>query len=139
MGSVRPHLRGGGGAYPIWPTGASTPFPGQNEGTPSQVKTGGYPIPGQDGGYPIPGQNRGVPPSQVRRGTQSQVRMGVPHPRSGWGGGGYPGYPQAGWGIPLFRCQVPYWNSMVCTCYAVGGMPLVLMQEDFSCLHSLFT
>ena len=86
---------------------------------------------------------------------------GYSHLRSGWGAGGLPlsqvrtglppsaGYPPlAGWGTLIRRVgyppvQVadqdggyPNWNSIACTCYAAGGMPLGFSQEDF--LSNLF-
>ena len=79
---------------------------------------------GLGGGYPFPGPGGGVPPSQVQVG------------RAGPGGEGR-GYPflGPGKGVPPSQVQVegttPNWNSIACTCYAVGGMPLVFMQEDF--------
>ena len=86
------------------------------------------------GGYPFPGRGGGVAPSQIR--------MGVPLPKSDRGnplpdlGRGTPiltwdldgGYPvqvpgqDRGWGTP-------YWNSIACTSYMVGGIPLVFMQD----------
>ena len=78
------------------------------------------PIPGQDGGYPIPDQD-GVPPTISRMGY---------HPMAGWG------YSlSAGWGDPPSQVKTggstPNWNSIACTCYAAGGMPLAFTQEDF--------
>ena len=119
------------GDIPIWPTGGN-PIPGENEGVPSsQVRTGGIPPSQVRTGYPLPRSGQGTP---------SQVRLrGTPHPgpRSGWGVPGVPpasriGYPPAaGWGTPpSSRSQVrtggetPNWNSMACTCYAAGGIPL---------------
>ena len=129
-----------------------TSFPGQDGGgggvcvphcrsewrvPPSQVRMGGnagYPIPGQNGGYSLPRSGLGVPPSQIRMGEGTESRSGR---------GGYP--PSAGWGVTLsagwgtHSCPgprsgqggTPNWNSMTCTCYAVGGMPLAFTQEDF--------
>ena len=53
------------------------------------------------------------------------------------GKGGVPPHPWMGWGVPLSRSDpmgaggTPYGNSIVCTYYAVGGMPLAFTQEDF--------
>ena len=87
---------------------------------PHQVLTGGYPILPNQGGHTHPSQ-LGDTPIVPEGGTplsRSQVRMGVPPPsrsglRSGWGGG------------------YPNWNSIACTCYAAGSMPLTFTQEDF--------
>ena len=92
-----------------------TPFSGHDGGgvphsrfgippIPVQVRTGGTPFPGQDreGALPLPlSVGWGTPPQ-----SRSQVRRG----------GG-----TSNWN----------WNSMACTCYAVGGMPLAFTQEDF--------
>ena len=105
------------------------------------MRGGEYLHPKTDGGgYHIPGQARGTPhlrsgqegtPSQVRMGgTPSQVRTGgspcqqdegTPH----WQDGvtPHPG-PRSGQGHPN-------WSSIVCTCYASGGMPFAFTQEDF--------
>ena len=58
------------------------------------------------------GQDGGVPPVQVG----SQVGTGgvPPVPGQDRGAGGY-----------------PIQNSIACTCYAAGGMPLAFTQEDF--------
>ena len=65
------------------------------------------------------------------------------------GGGGGRGYshPDMEWGIPdiQVRSQVrmggtPKWNSIACTWYAAGGMPLqalALRQEDFLVLKTI--
>ena len=67
--------------------GGGYPVPGLG-GTPSQV-WGGYPIPGLDRGIPHPrsGKGGGVIPSQVWTGvSHPRSGWGIPHPRSGWGG-----------------------------------------------------
>ena len=88
-------------------------------GTPSQVWVGGYPIPGLGGG--------------------------LPHPRSGWWGGGVPGVPSGQvWMVGGYLGYSPparsRWgnlpppirqSSIASTCYTAGGMPLAFMQEDF--------
>ena len=115
---------------------------------------GGYPVPRSRWGYPFPGPGRG------RWGryplVRSDIRMGVgqgrgwgdtpPHPGQipgqGWvpliqvrsqdGGGGRAGVGQ----VPPSRSDprmggTPYWNSIACTCYTAGSMPLAFTQEDF--------
>ena len=116
------HFGGGVGGTPsqVW-KGLGVPHPrsGRGGGRVSQPKVwmeGGYPIPGLDGGYPIPGLDRvggaqGTP-SSPGWGTSHQ-QDGVP-PCPGQDGGGYLN-----------------WNSMACTCYAAGGMPLAFTQEEF--------
>ena len=105
---------------------------------------GGTPIlPNQGGRYSHPSQlRRGVPSSQVRMGGV------IPHPRSGHGVSlsqiwamGYPhprswDTPIPGWGyypdqVPGQEGGTPNWNSIGCTCYTAGGMPLAFTQEDF--------
>ena len=116
------------------------------EGTPSQVWIGGgYPFPGLDGmgvspsdvwmgGTPFPGLDWGYPLQMVWVGdTPSQVRTGRHLSRTGWV---YP-HPDLGRGpLPPRRSGprvggTPYHNSLTCSCYAVGGMPLAFTQEDF--------
>ena len=121
----------------------------------------GYPIWGQDGGYPhlrsgwgvppfqvrmgsnpIPGQDWGVPPFQVRTGvSQSQFRkggyiisdlMGVPHPRSGWGGG----TPISGQdrGVPHLRSDGGYSHSRSAWGFPIlpkGGYPYTRSQWGY--------
>ena len=117
-----------------------TPFPGQDgesrsgwgEGTPSQVRTVG------EGGLTLPR------PGWGDGGTPSQVRTGVPGVPLHQQDGVPPTLLSAGWvtpppphqqdGVPpLCRSQVrtggtPNWNSMACSCYAAGGVPLTLVQ-----------
>ena len=79
----------------------------------------------------------GVPPYQVQAGGRRDPQPGqIP----GQGGRGYPHPGQIlRWGdgeYPPSRSDhrmggTPYWNSITCTCYAVGGMPLAFTQEDF--------
>ena len=134
---VSSHLHEGGGGYnhPVDGGGegttiqlmggttiqlmGATPFSGPGRGVPtSQVQPGGYPFPGPAGG-----------------GGQYQVRS----QDGGWGG--YPSGQIPGWGVgwvPPYQGQIlecggntPCWNSIVCTCYTAGGMPLAFTQEDF--------
>ena len=80
--------------------------------------------------YPLPRSRwgAGVTPSQVRMGgTPSQVRMGRGYPFLGQDRGGTQSKVRAGRGGGVS----PNWNSIVCTCYAAGGMPLAFTQEDF--------
>ena len=121
-------------------------------GTPSQVWMVGVPHPGLDGGTPWLGlYGREVP----RVHPHHQDLAGVP-PTLGWGTPNlrwstphhqdltgvpptiktWPGYPHPGMGYP------PRQSSIASTCYAVGGMPLAFMQEDFlvrAFLHRLTT
>ena len=80
---------------------------------------GGKVTPSTDWGGPPSDPNRGIPnPSQWEGGgTLSQVTMGrgTPIPGQDWGKGG----------------GTPNWNSIACTCYAVGSMPLAFTQEDY--------
>ena len=76
-----------------------------------------------------------VPPSTLNGGTPILPDGGYFHPMSGWGGVPQGTSPSAGWGTPQVRSQYrgtppPNWNSIVCTCYAAGGMPLVFIQEN---------
>ena len=74
------------------------------------------------------------------RGYPFLLDWGVPHP-SQWGyppskvrmGGGVPqGTPSCPGQVPGQEDGgTPNQNSTVCTCYAVGGMPLAFTQEDF--------
>ena len=66
------------------------------------------------------------------------VGGGVPHPRSGWGGGpvkdqdgGYPPHPRLDGVSPCPRLDGVPPISKVSTCYMAGSVPLALMQEDF--------
>ena len=76
-------------------------------------------------GYPIcwPGEGE-VPPSFLTGSTHpSQPR-------------GYPilpnrGFRMVGTPIPGQDEGTPSWNSIACTSYTAGGMPLSFMQEDF--------
>ena len=95
---------GGGGVPHLADRGYPLPRSGW-EGYPIQL-TGGTHFPGLDGGYPI-------------------QLMGVPLPRSGWGvphpadGGATPPAGGTPWqGLPTYQ------SSIVCTCYAAGGVPL---------------
>ena len=141
------HTTGGGthqvlmGVHPFFLMGGGTPsFP-----------TGGIPIlPSQVG--VLPSFLMRVPPSfltgdylDLRSGWEgtpiSGQDRGVSHPRSGWG---YPhrGIPPVltwpGMGYsPSPPVQVR--NSIACTRYAVGGMPLAFMQGDFLvCIDKLY-
>ena len=96
------------------------------------------------------------PPHKSPHTTHETVRMGGVRsdPRMGGGagqGGGWGGYPSPpgqmlgrgqGWGagqVPLPHPPrsdprtggTPYWNSIACTCYMAGSMPLAFLQEDF--------
>ena len=70
-------------------------------------------------------EGAGTPPSRSDPRTGGRSRAGTspaPHPGQipGWGrqgDGGAGGY--------------PYWNSIMCACYAAGGMSLAFTQEDF--------
>ena len=135
------------GTYPsvqVQGQDGSTPIPGQDGGTPLARRVTPYQ---EDGVPPIQVQVRiGVSPIG-RKGLPPPIgRMEVPpvkvpgqdrgyfHARSGWG---YP--PVSRMGIHPFRSGhrsgqgggTPNQNSIACTCYAVGGMPLAFMQEDF--------
>ena len=115
-GRVVPHLADGGG------------------GTPSQVQVGGYTHPR---GYPHPpGPGKGItPPPHLGR--------GIPPPGPGkW----VPplSRPEKGYSPPppiQVRSQdgggggTPNQNSIACTCYVAGGMPLAFTQEDFLVLN----
>ena len=85
-------------------------------GTPSQVW-----------GDPISGLG-GTPSKVWMGGTLSQV-WGVPHPRSGWWGGGGYLIPGLAWGYPIpgLDRRVPHPSERA----AAGGMPLAFTQEDF--------
>ena len=114
------HICGGGGEYPI-PGRVGTSSQVWVGGTLSQVWTGEYPIPGLDRGYPIPCLDGGTP---------SHVWMGVPHPRSGWGGTPCPRLD----GVPPIRRQI----RKASTCYAVGSVPLAFTKEDFLVIRVIF-
>ena len=96
--------------------GTPFPDPGRSGATPFQGPGGGR---GQGvGWYPFlgPGGGRGYPPVQVKS-------------QDGGGGRG-----QAGGVLPVqvrSRGGYPYRNSIACTCYAAGGMPLAFTQGDF--------
>ena len=102
---------------------AGTPHPDQIQDG-GRVGGGRYPHPGK-----IPGWGAGVGAGQAKGGA------GFPHPGQIQDGG-------AGWGwYPLSRSDLrmggsrvggtPYWNSIACTCYTAGGMPLAFTQENF--------
>ena len=117
------HHRGWGGGGYHHPADGGYPFSRSREG-------GRYPFPG-------PGGGRGIPPSQVQVGVPpSQVPgRGVPLPRSGKGWGqGYP-FPGPGGGVGGTPFPGPNQNSIACTCYAAGGMPLAFMQEAFLVMY----
>ena len=134
-----------GGGYPI--PGLGGTLSQVRGGTPSQIwvgvphpRSGGYSIPYLDGGYSIPGLNWGYPIPGLDEGylillmggtwhgvpllSRSQVRMGVP-PSPKWG----TPHQQDGVSpaIPVRTGGYPNWNSMACTCYVAGGMPLAFM------------
>ena len=67
----------------------------------------GYTHPSQWGGTTILPDGRGVPPSQIRMA----------------GGSSIPGQDQG-------ERYPPKWNSIACTCYTAGSMPLVFTQKD---------
>ena len=116
-------------------------FGGGVGGTPSQVWKGlGVPHPrsGRGGGVSQPKvwmEGGGLP--------NPRSGWGVPHPRSGQGGGvprvlphhqdGVPPISRMGYPPVQVRIGGGYlnWNSMACTCYAAGGMPLAFTQEEF--------
>ena len=102
---------------------------------PSQDRTGIPPLRGQDWGIPLTG-TRVPPPEGQDRVPLSQDRTGVPtHPpsqdRTGahlWLGLGTPPPPPSqDWRVPPPLRQ----NSRASTCYAAGGMPLAVTQEDY--------
>ena len=120
-----PHLRSGGYPIQVWMVGGY-PIPGQGVPHPRGVPyLAGTPA---GSGYPILG--RGYPryPPTLRPGWGTPLRWGTPHHQYlagvpstlGWGTP-----PDLGWGTPLRQ------SSIASTCYAVGGMPLALTQEDF--------
>ena len=111
--SVCSHLQGG---YPLPRSrqGGGYPLPRSRweEGAPSQVLVGGTPYRGPGRGYVPPSQvGEGVSPSQVGEGGE---------------GGGTPS--QVGY---------PLQNSIACTCYVAGCMPLAFTQEDFLVVFSI--
>ena len=135
--SVLPHLWREGGAVPHLADGGGTPFPGPGGGGYPLPRSGLGGVPGPGRGYPLPSSRWGVPPSQVQAGGHPLLRPGkgvLPYsPTLGRGsphlelGTGYP--------PPGIRKGVPpplqTWNSIACTCYTAGGMPLAFTQEDF--------
>ena len=96
-----------------------TPQPGQISGQ------GGCWVSPQPGQILGQGGGAGTPPPQPGQisgwgeWVRSDLRMGgawvPPQARSD---------PRTGGGVP-------HWNSIACTCYAAGGMPLAFTQEDF--------
>ena len=140
------------GGYPIQLTGGS-PSQVCMRGTPSQVQVVGYPIPGPGGGYPIPGMDGGTPfQAWTERGTPLfRPGMGYPHLDLGWGTpiqtwDGIP--PGQDWMVTVHPPTRTEWgtppppirrqSSIANTCYAAGGMPLALTQEDFLVLFNLY-
>ena len=121
---------GPGGGTPFSGPGGGYPLPRSRLGVPLfQVQAGGIPLP-RSRGYPLPG--KGVPPTW--EGSTSPPGKRVPHLGRGT--------PLHGKGVPPSRgvpsIQVrsqdggtPYWSSIVCTCYAAGGVLLAFTQEDF--------
>ena len=162
---VSSHLQGGG--YLHLPIGGTLSGP-DRRGTPIFPDGGGGNSILPDWGIPIqtwegvafpsrPGM--GVPPVQTwKGGTPSRLWQGVPPSRPGKGiplphpdleggtplsrsGKGYsPPSPDLGRGSrsgPRMGVN-PIWNSIVCTCYAAGGMSLAFTQEDFLVVNSVF-
>ena len=135
------------GGYPIPSLDGGIPHPRSGQG--------GYPIPGLDGGVPHLRSGWGVPhPRSGWGATPSKIWMGVPpsldlmgySPIQDWmwyppgqdlmgyplvqEWMGYPPHPRLENGVPPplpIRTQV----SKASTCYAAGGVPLALTQEDF--------
>ena len=134
-----------GGGGPLHPrSGWGYPIPGlDREGTPSSSGWGVYPIQSWPGGVPHPRSEQGVLHPVLARGApvlargfspSSPGQEGVLHPRSGWGGTPHPGLD--GLTSTLGQDWMGYpppirWSSIANTCYAVGGMPLALTQEEF--------
>ena len=104
------------------------PHPKDGEGN---VFTGICPSTGGGGGYPLPGSFPGLWSQVLSQVADTPVpARGIP-PGQEWGTD-----PGQDWGTPLTRTGLGYplpsrQNSRVSTCCAAGGMPLVVMQEDF--------
>ena len=90
-----------------------------------------------------PVSRMGVPPIVSRMGVPPSAGWGYPHPNQQDGS-----TPVSRMGYP-FPVQVPgqdggggvvtlNWNSIACTCYAAGGMPLAFTQEDFLVASGFF-
>ena len=127
-------------------TGGGTPHPltgvppsGPDWGVPPFFPTGVTPI--LSDGVPliqVPDQGGGT--LTWEGGTPSRPGKGVP-PWSRPGEGIPPPPPpiQTWEGVPPVQVRsqdggggsTPNWNSIACTCYAAGGMPLAFTQEDF--------
>ena len=102
--------------------GRVTPFPGPGRGVPpSQVQVGGTPFPG--GGYPIPGG--ALPASWMRYPPHPDLGREYPPAWTWEGGTPHQVRSQDGEEDTCNR------NSIACTCYAVGGVPLKFTQDDF--------
>ena len=132
---VSPHLDGGGGGHSLprsrW---GGIPLPRSRQGgIPSQVQVG----------VPLPRSRQGGIPSQVQVGVPllRSRQGGTPFPSLGGGTPTWEWVPPPGKGVTPHSGQVPGWggtpyqSSIVCTCYAVGGVPLSFTQEDFLVVH----
>ena len=106
-----------GGGYPIQPTGRGYPH----------LRSGwGYPFQRQDPHPPVQvrSQDRGGRGTALSRSDPRMMGWGrVPPSRSD---------PRMGGGTP-------YQNSIACTCYAAGSMPLAFTQEDFLVTNNIFS
>ena len=116
-----PLPRSGQGVSPSFPAGGVSPSQGYPPPHPDLGRRYS-PLPGPEKGYPTPGPGKGVPPASTWEGLPPSPPgpgKGIPPPvqvrSKDRGGGGYPNQ-----------------NSIECTFYAAGGMPLTFMQEDFS-------
>ena len=106
-------LPSGGHGYPILPIGMGYLILPQGGHPCPDLE--GYPRPDLGSGTLLPWPGVGVPPSWPGIQIPLVLTWDGVHPSS-WprrGGGG------------------PNWNSIACTCYATGGMPLAFTQDDF--------
>ena len=95
---------------------------------------------GQGGGVGIPPPSRSDPRMGVGAGTPTPTLPPPPPPVLGSdldGGRGTCPPPNPGIRPGWWGGGTPHWNSIACTCYAAGGMPLAFTQEDFL-VHILF-
>ena len=106
--------------------------------SPSQVQAGGTPSPSAGWGTPPSRPGKGVPPTWTWEG------VATPRPDLGreycpaWTWEEVPPCPDLEGGTPpppspgqVQGRGYPNQNSIACTCYAAGGMPLAFTQEDF--------
>ena len=84
---------------------------------PSQVRIGSTPVTDQDREYPHP-----------------RSRQGCPYPRSGWG---FSHLRSGLGGTPPVQVPGQDRNTIVCTWYAVGGLPPAFTQGEFLDLFCL--